>query len=54
MRAKDEDNRTHALLIRNGPWRWREHPEALFDRLVAFEKGMLSGGGAPQGDVASA
>jgi hypothetical protein len=28
-------------LIRNGPWLWREHPEALFDRLAAFEKGML-------------
>lgn len=38
--AKDENDRTHALLIRNGPWLWREHPEALFDRLAAFEKGM--------------
>jgi predicted nucleotidyltransferase len=42
-RAKDENDRyrTHALLIRNGPWLWREHPEALFDRLAAFEEGML-------------
>jgi predicted nucleotidyltransferase len=40
-RAKDEDERTHALLIRNGPSVWREHPEVLFDRLAAFEKGML-------------
>jgi predicted nucleotidyltransferase len=40
-RAKDEDDRIHALLIRNGPWIWREHPEALFDRLAAFEKGMI-------------
>lgn len=42
-RANDENDRhrTHALLIRNGPWLWREHPEALFDRLAAFEKGML-------------
>ena len=42
-RAKDENDRhlTHALLIRNGPWYWREHPEALFDRLAAFEEGML-------------
>ena len=42
-RAKDENDRyrTHALLIRNGPWLWREHPETLFDRLAAFEKGML-------------
>jgi predicted nucleotidyltransferase len=40
-RAKDEDDRTHALFIRNGLWFWREHPEALFDRLAAFEKGML-------------
>jgi predicted nucleotidyltransferase len=39
-RAKDENDRTHALLIRNGPWVWREHPEVLFDRLAAFEKGM--------------
>jgi predicted nucleotidyltransferase len=44
-RAKDEDDRTHALLIRNGPWLWREHPEALPDRLAAFEKGMVSGEG---------
>ena len=45
-RAKDENDRhrTHALLIRNGPWRWREHPEILFDRLAAFERG-LSGSG---------
>ena len=42
-KARDEEDRhgTHALLIRNGPWLWREHPEVLFDRLVAFEKGML-------------
>lgn len=41
-RAKDESDRhlTHALLIRNGPWYWREHPEALLDRLAAFEKGI--------------
>lgn len=38
--AKDENHRTHVLLIRNGPWLWREHPEALFDRLAAFERGM--------------
>jgi len=45
-RAKDENDRhrTHALLIRNGPWRWREHPEILFDRLAAFEKGLLGSG----------
>jgi predicted nucleotidyltransferase len=43
-RAKDESdrNRTHALLIRNGPWHWREHPEALFERLAAFEEGLNS------------
>jgi len=43
-RARDEDDRhrTHALLIRNGPSYWREHPEVLFDRLAAFEKGMLA------------
>jgi predicted nucleotidyltransferase len=43
-RAKDENDRhqTHALLIRNGPWHWREHPEALFERLAAFEKGLDS------------
>ncbi len=42
-KARDEEDRhrTHALLIRNGPWLWREHPEVLFDRLAAFEKGML-------------
>jgi predicted nucleotidyltransferase len=41
-KARDEDDRqrTHVLLIRNGPWRWREHPEVLFERLAAFEKGM--------------
>ena len=41
-RAKDEDDRyqTHALLIRNGPWQWREHPEVIFDRLAAFEAGL--------------
>jgi predicted nucleotidyltransferase len=41
-KAKDEDDRhlTHALLIRNGPSWWREHPEVLFDRLAAFESGM--------------
>jgi predicted nucleotidyltransferase len=45
-RAKDEDDRyrTHALLIRNGPWLWRQNPEVLFDRLAAFEKGMLVSG----------
>jgi predicted nucleotidyltransferase len=43
-RAKDENDlhRTHALLIRNGPWHWREHPEVLFERLAAFEKGLNS------------
>jgi predicted nucleotidyltransferase len=43
-RARDEDDRlrTHALLIRNGPSYWREHPEVLFDRLAAFEKGFLA------------
>jgi predicted nucleotidyltransferase len=43
-RAKDENDRhrTHVLLIRNGPWPWREHPEVLFDRLAAFESGMLA------------
>ena len=43
-RAKDEDDRyrTHALLIRNGPWLWRQNPEVLFDRLEAFEQGMLA------------
>lgn len=47
-RAKDENDRysTHALLIRNGPWFWREHPETLFDRLAAFETGTLE---APSG-----
>jgi predicted nucleotidyltransferase len=41
-KARDEEDhhRTHALLIRNGPWLWREHPEVLFDRLAAFEKGL--------------
>ncbi len=45
-RAKDEDDsyRTHALLIRNGPWVWRQNPEVLFDRLAAFEQGMLASG----------
>lgn len=45
-KAKDEDDRhlIHALLVRNGPWHWREHPEVLFDRLTAFENGMLSFG----------
>jgi predicted nucleotidyltransferase len=44
-RAKNENdrNRTHALLIRNGPWYWRDHPEALFERLAAFENGLNSG-----------
>ncbi len=48
-RAKDENDRyrTHALLIRNGPWLWRQHPEALFDRLVAFEKGMREAPSSP-------
>jgi hypothetical protein len=43
-RAKDENdrNRTHALLIRNGPWPWREHPEVLLERLAAFERGLDS------------
>jgi hypothetical protein len=43
-RAKDENDsyRTHALLIRNGPRLWRESPEVLFDRLAAFEKGMVA------------
>jgi predicted nucleotidyltransferase len=43
-RAKDEDDRhrTHVLLIRNGPWLWRQKPEVLFDRLAAFEQGMLA------------
>ncbi len=41
-RAEDENDRIHALLIRNGPWHWREHPEALFDRLAAFKEGMLN------------
>lgn len=43
-RAKDEDDRyrTHALLVRNGPWLWRREPEVLFDRLEALEKGMLA------------
>jgi len=42
-RAKDENDRyrTHALLIRNGPPLWRRHPEVLFDRLAAFEAGMI-------------
>jgi len=42
-RAKDENDRyrTHALFIRNGPWLWRQHPAVLFDRLAAFEKGMV-------------
>lgn len=42
-KAKDENDRhlTHALLIRNGPWHWRQHPEVLFDRLAALEKGIL-------------
>ena len=42
-RARDESDRhrTHALLIRNGPWNWREYPEVLFDRLAALEKGIL-------------
>jgi len=39
-RAKDENDRTHALLIRNGPWSWRARPEMLFDRLKAFEEGI--------------
>jgi predicted nucleotidyltransferase len=41
-RARDENDRhrTHVLLVRNGPWHWREHPEVLFDRLAAFEEGM--------------
>jgi len=46
-RAKDENHRTHALLIRNGPWFWREHPETLPDRLAAFEKGMLDALSSP-------
>jgi predicted nucleotidyltransferase len=46
-RAKDEDDRTHALLIRNGPSVWREHPEVLFDRLAALEKGMLEALSSP-------
>jgi predicted nucleotidyltransferase len=43
-KAKDENDRhlTHALLIRNGPWHWRQHPEVLFDRLAALEKGILA------------
>jgi len=38
-KARDEEDRhrTHALLIRNGPWLWREHPEVLFDRLAVFQ-----------------
>lgn len=45
-KARDEEDRhgTHARLIRNGPWRWREYPETLFDRLAAFEKGMMRDG----------
>jgi predicted nucleotidyltransferase len=41
-KAQDEGDRhrTHALLIRNGPFHWREHPEVLFDRLAAFESGV--------------
>jgi predicted nucleotidyltransferase len=41
-RAKDEDDRlrTHMLLVRNGPWFWREHPEIVFERLAAFERGL--------------
>jgi predicted nucleotidyltransferase len=41
-KATDEGDRhrTHALLIRNGPFHWREHPEVLFDRLAAFEAGI--------------
>jgi predicted nucleotidyltransferase len=41
-KARDEDDRhrTHVLLIRNGPWLWREHPEVLFERLAAFERAM--------------
>jgi len=48
-RAKDENDRyrTHALLIRNGPWLWREHPEALVDRLEAFERGLLEAPSSP-------
>jgi predicted nucleotidyltransferase len=39
-RDENDGHRTHALLIRNGPWEWRERPEVLFDRLNAFENGL--------------
>jgi predicted nucleotidyltransferase len=45
--AKDESDRrrAHALLIRNGPAFWRQHPEVLFDRLAAFEAALAVGDG---------
>ncbi len=39
--ARDDGHRTHALMIRNGPWVWRQHPKLLAERLMAFEKGLL-------------
>lgn len=47
-RAKDEDDRlrTHVILVRNGPWLWREHPETVFERLAAFERGLAGSLGA--------
>lgn len=43
-KAKDENDRhrTHALLVRNGPMLWRQHPEVVLERLGAFEKALAA------------
>jgi predicted nucleotidyltransferase len=47
-RAKDEDDRhrAHVLLVRSGPWLWRERPETVRERLTAFEQGLRQSPGS--------